>query len=139
MSDATGSPPIRSEYVRLRSYVAHTDGLKDAAPMRAGECRHYSSVEGVVTGLKLIGPHPGNYRDWVLEGLFEMTNAITGERTQATCMYNRDRNFFISVRDLFKTGKTVEFSYEFYVERLAVGEGLKEHLKILSVESFENE
>jgi hypothetical protein len=139
MSAATGSPPIRSEYVRLRSYVAHTDGLKDAAPLRAGECRHYSSVVGVATGLKLIGPHPGNYRDWVLEGLFEMTNAATGERTQATRMYNRDRKFFISINDVLRTGKAVEFSYEFYVERLAVGGGLNEHLKILSVEIFENE
>ena len=25
--------------------------------MRAGECRHYSSVAGVATGLKLIGPN----------------------------------------------------------------------------------
>jgi hypothetical protein len=34
---------------------------------------------GVATGLKPIGPHLGNYRDWVLEGLFEMTDAATGE------------------------------------------------------------
>ena len=103
MSVVTSSPPTRSEGVLLRRYVAHTDGLKDAAPMRAGECRHYCSVEGVATGLKLIGPHPGNYRDWVLEGWFEMTNAVTGERTRASRMFNRDRSFFISVRDLYIT------------------------------------
>ena len=138
MSDATGSPPIRSEYVRLRSYVAHTDGLKDAAPMRAGECRHYSSVEGVATGLKLIGPHPGNYRDWVLEGLFEMTDAGTGERTQASRMFNRDRRFFMSVKDLLRTGKRVEFSYKFYVERLPGSSGLKKSLEITLLEGCEN-
>jgi hypothetical protein len=60
----------------------------------------------------------------VLEGWFEMTDANTGERTQATRMFNRDRSFFISVRDLLKTEKAVEFSYEFYVERRAVGGGL---------------
>ena len=57
---------------------AHTDGLKDAAPIRAGERRHHCTMEGVVTGLKLIGPHPGNYRDWLLEGLFEMTQGRHG-------------------------------------------------------------
>jgi hypothetical protein len=134
MSVATDSPPARSEGVRIRSYVAHTDGLKDAGRMRAGECRHYCSVEGVATGLKLIGPHPGNYRDWVLEGSFEMTDAATGERTEAPRMFNRDRKFFISVRDLLKTGNAVEFSYEFYVERLAVGGGLKKRLEITFLE-----
>jgi hypothetical protein len=67
MSVVTGSPPILSEGVLIRSYVAHTDGLKDAAPMRAGECRPYSSVAGVATGLKLIGPDRGNYRDCCLK------------------------------------------------------------------------
>ena len=75
----------------IKSYVAHTDGLKDAATMRAGECRHYSIMVGVATGLKLIGPDPGNYRDWVLEGFFEMTHVATRERTRASRMYNRDR------------------------------------------------
>ena len=136
MSVVTGSLPTLSEGVRIRSYVAHTDGLKDAAPMRVGECRHYSSVEGVATGLKLIGPDPRNYMNWVLEGLFEMTDAATGERTEATRKYNRDRKFFISVSELLKTGKTVEFSYEFYIERLAVGGGLKEYLKITSISAL---
>jgi hypothetical protein len=140
MSVATGSPPILSEGVRIRSYVAHTDGLKDAAPMRVGECRHYCSVEGVATGLKLIGPHPGNYRDWVLEGLFEMTHAATGERTEACRMYNRDRGFFRLVKPLLETGKTIEFAYEFYVERLPGFGGLKERVEIteLLVDGFEN-
>ena len=80
MSVATDSPQILSEGVLIRSYIAHTDGLKDATPMRAGECRHYSSVAGVATGLKLIGPDRGNYRDWVLEGVFEMAHAATGEK-----------------------------------------------------------
>jgi hypothetical protein len=109
MSVVTGSPPILSEGVLIRSYVAHIDGLKDAAPMRAGECRPHSCAAGMATGLKLIGPDRGNYRDWVLEGLFEMTRAATGEKTRATRMFNRDRKFFISVKDLLKTGKTVEF------------------------------
>jgi hypothetical protein len=87
-------------------------------------------MEGVVTGLKLIGPHAGNYRDWVLKGLFELTDAATGERTQASRMFNRDRKFFISVRDLLETGKAVEFSYEFYVERLTGGGGLKTRLEV---------
>src|SRR4029077_17993753 len=91
MPVATDSPPILSEGVLTRSYIAHTDGLKDAAPMRAGECRPYSCVAGMVTGLKLIGPDRGNYRDWVLEGVFEMTHAATGEKTRATRMFNRDR------------------------------------------------
>ena len=69
MSVATDAPPILSEGVLIKSYVAHTDGLKDAGTMRAGECRHYSIMVGVATGLTLIGPDPGNYRDWVLEGL----------------------------------------------------------------------
>ena len=56
MTIATGSPRTPSEGVWIRSYVAHTDGLKDTAPMRAGECRHFCSVEGVARGLKLIGP-----------------------------------------------------------------------------------
>jgi hypothetical protein len=99
MPVVSDSPPILSEGVLIRSYVAHTDGLKDAAPMRAGECRHYSSVAGVVRGLKLIGPNPGNYRDWALEGLFDMTDVATGERTQAIRMFNRNRSFFISVND----------------------------------------
>jgi hypothetical protein len=137
VSVVTGSLPTRSERVRVRSYAAHTDGLKDAAPMRAGECRHYSSVEGVATGLKLIGPHPGDYRDWVLEGLFEMTDAATGQRTQACRMYNRDRSFFMSVKDVLRAGKRIEFSYEFYVERLAVGGGLKERLKITRLLALE--
>jgi hypothetical protein len=141
MTIATGSPASPSEYVRLRRYVAHTDGLKDAAPIRAGECRHYCSLEGVVTGLKLIGPRTRNYRDWLLEGLFEMTHSATGERTRAPRMLNRDKKFFICVKDLLKTGKTVEFSYEFYVERLAVGGGLQQRLEItrLEAEGFEHE
>ena len=98
MSVPTGSPPTRSEGVEIASYVASSDGLKDAAPMRAGERRHHSSMEGVATGLKLIGPNPANYRDWVLKGWFVMTDANTGERTQSTRMLNRDRSFFISVR-----------------------------------------
>jgi hypothetical protein len=133
MTIATGSRATRSEGVRIRSYVAHTDGLKDAGPMRAGECRHHSSMEGVATGLALIGPQPGNYRDWVLDGWFEMTDAATGQRTQATRMFNRDRKFFTSVKDLLKSGKAVEFSYEFYVERRAVGGGLKKRLEITSL------
>jgi hypothetical protein len=137
---AADAPPTPSEGVRIRSYVAHTDGLKDTGPMRADECRHYSSVEGVATGLKLIGPHPGNYRDWVLEGSFEMTHAATGERTRACRMYNRDRGFFKQVKPLLETGKTIEFAYEFHVEKLPGFGGLKESLKIteLLVEGFEN-
>jgi hypothetical protein len=136
MSVATGSPPI----LLIKSYVAHTDGLKDAAPMRAGECRHYSSMVGVARGLMLIGPDRGNYRDWVLEGLFEMTHAAMGERTRAARMFNRDRKFFISVKDLLETGKTIEFGYVFYVERLPGSGGLKEHLEItgILVKGFEN-
>ena len=130
MTITTGLPPSRSEGVRIETYVASTDGLKDAAPMRAGECRPYSSVAGVATGLKLIGPDRGNYRDWVLEGFFLMTDAATGGRTQASRMFNRDRRFFISVKDSLKTGKAVEFSYEFYVERRAVGGGLKKRVEI---------
>ena len=53
-------------------------------------------------------------------------------------MFNRDRKFFISVRDLLKTGKTVEFGYVFYVERLAVGGGLKERLEIIFLKGCEN-
>jgi len=138
MPVVTGWPPLLSEGVWIRSYVASTDGLKDAAPMRAGECRHQSSMEGVATGLKLIGPNPANYRDWVLEGFFLMTDAATGGRTQASRMFNRDRRFFISVRDLLKTGKTVEFGYVFYVERLAASGGLKERLEIAFLEGCEN-
>jgi hypothetical protein len=130
-------PPSRSEGVEITSYVASTDGLRDAAPMRAGERRHHSSMEGVATGLKLIGPNPANYRDWVLEGWFEMTDPATGERTQATRMFNRDRSFFISIKDLLKTGKAAEFSYEFYVERRAVGGGLKKRLEITSLLALE--
>ena len=135
MSVATGSPPLLSKGVLIRSYVAHTDGLKDAAPMRAGERRHHSRVVGVATGLKLIGSQPGNYRDWALEGWFEMIDAATLEGSQATRMFNRDRKFFISVRDLLRTGKAVEFSYDFYVERLTVGGGLKKRLEITSLAS----
>jgi hypothetical protein len=140
MSVATDAPPILSEGAFIKSYVAHTDGLKDAGTMRAGECRHYSSVEGVATGLKLIGSHPGNYRDWVLEGWFEMTNAITGERARACRMYNRDRGFFGLIKPLLEAGKTIEFAYEFYVERLPGFGGLKERLKIIELlaEGFEN-
>jgi hypothetical protein len=94
-------------------------------------------MEGVVTGLKLIGPHPGNYRDWVLEGLFEMTDAGTGERTQAARMFNRDRRFFVSVNDLLKTGKAVEFSYEFYVDRVAAGGGLKGRIEVTGLSALE--
>jgi hypothetical protein len=137
MSVATDAPPLLSEGVLVRSYVASTDGLKDADPMRAGERRHHSSMEGVATGLKLIGPNPANYRDWVLEGWFEMADANTGERTQATRMFNRDRSFFISVRDLLKTGKSVEFSYEFHVERRAVGGGLKKRFEITRLLALE--
>jgi hypothetical protein len=138
MSVVTDSPPILAEGVLSRSYIAHTDGLKDAAPMRAGECRPYSYVAGVATGLKLIGPDRGNYRDWVLEGLFEMTHAATGQKTRATRMFNRDRKFFISVKELLKTGKTVEFGYAFYVEKPAIGGGLKERLEIVFFEGCEN-
>jgi hypothetical protein len=140
MSVATDAPPILSEGVLIESYVAHTDGLKDAAPIRAGECRHYSSMVGVARRLKLIGPDPGNYRDWVLEGVFEMTRTATGERTRAARMLNRDRSFFMSVKPLLETGKTIEFGYVFYVERLPGFGGLKEHLEIteLLVKGFEN-
>jgi hypothetical protein len=137
MSVPTGSPPTRSEGVEIASYVASTDGLKDAAPMRAGERRHHSSMEGVATGLKLFGANPANYRDWVLEGWFEMTDAASGERTQAIRMFNRNRSFFISVNDLLKTGKAVEFSYEFYVERRAIGGGLKKRLEITRLLALE--
>ena len=126
----TDSPSTRSEGVLLRSYVAHTDGLKYAAPIGPGERRHLSSMIGVVRGLKLIGPHPGNYRDWVLEGSFRMTDVARGERTQAARMFNRDKKFFISVRDLLKTGKAVGFSYDFYVERRTIGGGLKTRLEV---------
>jgi hypothetical protein len=105
--------------------------------MRAGERRHHSSMEGVATGLKLIGPNPANYRDWVLEGFFRMTDAATGGRTQASRMFNRDRRFFISVKDLLKTGKAVEFSYEFYVERPAVGGRLRKRVQIASLLALE--
>jgi hypothetical protein len=137
MPVVTGWPPLLSEGVWIRSYVACTDGLKDAAPMRAGECRHHSSMEGVATGLKLICPNPANYRDWVLEGFFRMTDAATGGRTQASRMFNRDRRFFISVEDLLKTGKAVEFSYEFYVERRAVGGALRKRVQIASLSALE--
>ena len=137
MPVVTGLPPSRSEGVEITSYVASTDGLKDAAPMRAGERRHHSSMEGVATGLKLIGPNPANYRDWVLEGFFRMTDAATGGRTQASRMFNRDRRFFISVKDLLEIGRAVEFSYEFYVERRAVGGGLKKRLEITSLLALE--
>jgi hypothetical protein len=137
MTITTGLPPSRSEGVRIESYVASTDGLKDAAPMRAGERRHHSSMEGVATGLKLIGPDRSNYRDWVLEGWFEMTDAKSGERTQATRMFNRDRSFFISVKDLLKIGKAVEFSYEFYVERRAVRGGLRKRVQITRLLALE--
>jgi hypothetical protein len=138
MSVATDAPPILSEGVWIRSYIAHTDGLKDAAPMRVGECRPYSTVAGVATGLKLIGPDRGNYRDWVLEGVFQMVHVATGEKTRAARMFNRDRKFFISVRDLLETGKTVEFGYVFYVERLAASGGLRERLEIVFFEGCEN-
>jgi hypothetical protein len=137
MTITTGSPPTRSEGVEITSYVAHTDGLKDAAPIRVGECRRHCRMEGVVTGLKLIGPNRANYRDWVLEGLFTMTDAATGERTQAARMFNRDRNIFVSVRDLLKTGRAVEFSYEFYVERRAAGGGLKGRLEVTGLSVVE--
>jgi hypothetical protein len=140
MSVATDAPPILSEGVFIKSYVAHTDGLKDAGTMRSGECRHYSIMVGVATGLTLIGPDPSNYRDWVLEGFFEMTHVATGERTRAARMFNRDRKFFISVKPLLETGKTIEFGYVFYVERLPGLGGMKEHLEIteLLVKGFEN-
>jgi hypothetical protein len=137
MPVVSDSPPILSEGVLIRSYVAHTDGLKDAAPMRAGECRHYSSVVGVAAGLKLIGPNPRNYRDWALEGLFNMTDVATGERTHATRMFNRDRRFFVAVKDSLKSGKAVEFSYEFYVEKRAVGGGLKKRLRVIGFSPLE--
>jgi len=137
MPVVTGWPPLLSEGVWIRSYVACTDGLKDAAPMRAGEARHHSSMEGVATGLKQIGPNPANYRDWVLEGFFRMTDAATGGRTQGSRMFNRDRRFFISVKDLLEIGKAVEFSYEFYVERRAVGGGLKKRLEITRLLALE--
>jgi hypothetical protein len=130
MSVATEAPPAESEGVWIKSYVAHTDGLKDAAPIRAGECRHYSSMVGVARRLKLIGPDPGNYRDWVLEGVFEITRTATGERTRATRMFNRDRSFFMSVKPVLETGKTIAFAYDFHIERLPGFGGLKEHLEI---------
>jgi hypothetical protein len=92
---------------------------------------------GVVRGLKLIGPHPGNYRDWVLEGSFRMTDVARGERTQAARMFNRDKKFFISVRDLLKTGKAVGFSYDFYVERRTIGGGLKTRLEVTGLSALE--
>jgi hypothetical protein len=138
MSVVTGSPPTEPEGVLIRSYLAHTDGLKDAGVIRAGECRLYSSVVGIATGLKLIGPYPTHYRDWVLEGLFEVTHTATGERTRGTRMFNRDRRFFMSVKDVLSTGKRVEFSYEFYVERLAGSSGLKKRLEITFLEACEN-
>jgi hypothetical protein len=139
MSVETDAPPTEPEEGILhRSYVAHNDGLKDAGTIRAGECRHYSSMVGIVTGLKLFGPDPSNYRDWVLEGLFEMTHAATGERTEATCMFNRDRRFFMSVKDLLTTGKAVEFYYKFYVERLRGFGRLRKRLEIILLEGCEN-
>jgi hypothetical protein len=137
MAIATDSPPTLSDGVLIRSYVAHTDGLKDAGTIRAGERRHYSSMVGIATGLKLIGPNPRNYRDWALEGWFEMTHAGTAEKTQAIRMFNRDRKFFISVRDLLKTRKAVEFSYEFHVERRTEGANLKKRLEITSLLALE--
>jgi hypothetical protein len=140
MSVATDVPPTLSEGVWIKSYVAHTDGLKDAGTMREGECRHYSSVAGVATGLTLIGPDRGNYRDRVLEGLFEVTRVATGERTQASRMYNRDRGFFKLIKPLLEGGKTIEFAYKFHVERLPGFGGLKERLEIteLLVKGFED-
>ena len=73
----------------------------------------------------------------MLEGFFRMTDAATGGRTQASRMFNRDRRFFISVKDSLKTGKAVEFSYEFYVERRAVGGGLKKRVEITSLLALE--
>ena len=66
-----------------------------------------------------------------------MTDAATGERTQAARMFNRDRKFFVSVRDLLKTGKAIEFSYEFYVERPSVGGGLKARLEVTGLSALE--
>jgi hypothetical protein len=137
MTIATGSPRTQSEGVWIRSYVAHTDGLKDAGRIRAGERRHHSRMEGVATGLKLIGPNPRNYRDWALEGLFNMTDVATGERTHATRMFNRDRTFFVAVKDSLKSGKAVEFSYEFYVEKRAVAGGLKKRLRVIGFSPLE--
>jgi hypothetical protein len=137
MSAATDSPPTRSTGVLLKRFVASTDGLQDAARIGPGERRHHSTMEGIVTGMKLIGPHPRNYRDWVLEGLFDLTDAATGERTQASRMYNRDRKFFVAIRDLLKAGKAVDFSYEFYVERRAVGGGLKARLEVTGLAALE--
>jgi hypothetical protein len=104
-----GWPPLLSEGVWIRSYVASTDGLKDAAPMRAGEARHHSSMEGVATGLKLIGPNPANYRDWVLEGFFRMTDAGTGGRTQASRMFNSTEAFSSLSRTCLKSEKQSSF------------------------------
>ena len=55
--------------------------------MRAGEFRHQSSMEGVATGLKRSGPMGlANYRDWVLEGFFQMTGAATeGKHKPVAC------------------------------------------------------
>jgi hypothetical protein len=105
--------------------------------MRLGERRQFSSMTGVVRGLELIGPHPGNYRDWVLKGLFELTDAATGERTQAARMFNRDRKFFVSVRDLLKSGKAVGFSYDFYVERRTVSGGLKTCIEVTGLSALD--
>ena len=46
----------------------------------------------------------------------------------------------VSVKDLLRNRKNVEFAYEFYVERLPGFGGLKERLEIIEllVEGFEN-
>ena len=109
MSIATSSPRTQSEGVWIRSYVAHTDGLKDAGRMCAGECRHYSSVEGVATGLNLIGPDRGNYRDWVLEGLFNMTDVATGARTQRLACSTETEDFLSPSKTRSKAEKQSSF------------------------------
>ena len=53
-------------------------------------------------------------------------------------MFNRDRRFFVAVNDLVKSGKAAEFSYEFYVEKRAVGGGLKKRLEITVLSALEN-
>ena len=66
-----------------------------------------------------------------------MTDVATGARTHATRMFNRDRRFFVAVKDSLKSGKAVEFSYEFYVERRAVGGGLRKRVEIASLLALE--
>jgi hypothetical protein len=69
-----------------------------------------------------------------------MIHVATMERTRACRMYNRDRGFFKLIKPLLEAGKTIEFAYEFHVERLPGFGGLKEHLEIIELlaKGFEN-